>query len=67
MEEEEKELERIEYKKRTWNNKFIREQAILDEIIMQINSYTGKKQDYWCRVMDLYKDKYRPTKIILIK
>jgi len=37
MEQEKKELERIE----------------------QINSYTGKKQEYWCRVMDLYKKKYR--------
>jgi hypothetical protein len=59
MEEERKELERIEYQKRTWNSKFMREKAICDEIAMQINSYTGKKQDYWGRVMDLYKEKYR--------
>jgi len=59
MEQEKKELERIEYQKRTWNSEFIREQAIWDEIAMQINSYTGKKQEYWCRVMDLYKKKYR--------
>lgn len=58
MEKERKELERIEYQKRTWNSKFIREFEIWEEIAMQINSYTGKKQDYWCRVMDLYKEKY---------
>ncbi len=58
MEEEKKELERIEYKKRTWKSKFAREMEIWEEIAMQINSYTGKKRKYWCRVMDLYKEKY---------
>ncbi len=58
MEDEKKELARIEYQKRTWNSKFMREKAIWDEIAMQINSYTGKDQDYWCRVMDLYHEKY---------
>lgn len=59
MEQEQKELEKIEHQKRTWNSKFMREQAIWDEIAIQINSYTGRKYEYWCRVMDLYKEKYR--------
>ena len=57
-EEAKKELEKIEYQKRTWNSKFIREQCIWDEIAMQINSYTGEKKKYWCLVMDLYHEKY---------
>ena len=52
------ELERIEYKNRTWKSKFIREQSIWDEIAMQINSYKGKEHDYWCMVMRLYHKKY---------
>ena len=59
MEQEQKELEKIEHQKRTWKSKFSREQAIWDEIAMQINSCTGRKQEYWGRVMDLYKEKYR--------
>ena len=59
IEEAKKELEKIEYRNRTWNSKFMREQAIWDEIAMQINSYTGEKQKYWCLVMDLYKEKCR--------
>lgn len=59
MSEEKKELERIEYQKRTWRSKFAREMEIWEEIAMQINSYTGKKQKYWCRVMALYQEKYR--------
>jgi hypothetical protein len=59
LEQAKKELEKIEYQNRTWNNKFIREQSIWDEIAMQINSYTGKKQKVWCLVMDLYHKKYR--------
>ena len=59
MEQEKKELERIEYQKRTWNSKFAREMEIWGAIAMQINSSTGKKQDYWGMVMDLYKEKYR--------
>lgn len=58
MEEEKKELERIEYKKRTWKSKIYREMEIWEEIAMQINSNTGKKRKYWNRVMDLYKEKY---------
>jgi hypothetical protein len=59
MSEEKKELERIEHKNRTWRSKFAREMEIWEEIAMQINGYTGKKQKYWCRVMDLYHEKYR--------
>jgi hypothetical protein len=59
LEDAQKELEKIEYQKRSWNSKFIREQAIWDEIAMQINSYTGKKQKFWCLVMELYHKKYR--------
>jgi hypothetical protein len=59
LEQAKKELKKIEYQKRTWDSKFMREQAIWDEIAMQINSYTGKNKEYWCLVMDLYKAKYR--------
>lgn len=59
MEQEQKELEKIEYKKRTWKSKIAREMEIWEAISMEINSTTGKKQEYWCRVMDLYKKKYR--------
>ena len=59
MEAEQKELEKIEYQKRTWNSKFMREMEIWKAIEMEINSTTGKEQDYWCMVMDLYKKKYR--------
>lgn len=57
MTQEQKELKKIEHTKRTWRSKFMREQAIWDEIAMQINSSTGKKKEDWCRVMDLYKKK----------
>ena len=59
MEEEKKELERIEYKKRTWKSEFARKMEIWEEIAMNINSYSGNKKDYWCRVMDLYNEKYK--------
>ncbi len=59
MEQEQKELEKIEYQKRTWKSKIAREMEIWEVIAMEINSTTGKKQEYWCRVMDLYKKKYR--------
>ncbi len=57
--EAKKELERIEYQKRTWNSKFMREQAIWDEIAMQINSNKGDELKHWCLVMDLYQEKYK--------
>ena len=59
MKKEWEELERIEYKKRTWNSKFIREQEIWSEISMQINSSKGKEQKYWGRVMSLFNKVYR--------
>jgi len=58
MEEEQKELERIEHNKRTWRSDFIREREIWHGIAMQINSTKGKEQKYWIRVMDLYNKKY---------
>jgi len=59
MEEERKELERIEHQKRTWKSKIYRNMEIWKEIAMQINSNTGKKRKYWNRVMDLYNEKYK--------
>tara|TARA_R110000823_G_scaffold20409_2_gene62505 strand:- start:207 stop:386 length:180 start_codon:yes stop_codon:yes gene_type:complete len=59
MEEERKELEIIENQETTWRSDFARKIAIFEAIAMQINSYKGKKQRYWCRVMDLYKEKYK--------
>tara|TARA_R110000772_G_scaffold236340_1_gene347981 strand:+ start:409 stop:588 length:180 start_codon:yes stop_codon:yes gene_type:complete len=58
MEEERKELERIEYQKRTWRSEFARKIEIFEAIAEQINSYKGKQKKYWCRVMDLYNEKY---------
>jgi len=52
-------LERIERKNRSWRSKFAREHSIWEEIAVQINSYTGEKQKYWERVMDLYRAKYQ--------
>ena len=62
MTKEEKELKRIEHKKRTWKSKFIRELEIWKEIAMGINCGDPEKSDYWCRVMDLYHKKYRTDK-----
>jgi len=59
MEKEQKELEKIEYEKRTWKSTFAREMEIWKAIAMQINSTKGKEKNYWCRVMDLYHEKYR--------
>ena len=57
-----KELEKIEYKKRTWNFKFAREHEIWEEIAMYINGCKGKEQKYWIDVMDLYHKKYKNNK-----
>jgi hypothetical protein len=54
-----KELEKIEYKKRTWNFKFAREREIWLEIANNINGCKGKEQKYWLDVMDLYHKKYK--------
>ena len=61
MEEEKKELEKIEFSKSSWRSDFAREMDIWKAIAMQINSYKGDKQKYWCRVMDLFNEKYRPN------
>jgi len=50
-------LKRIEHENRTWKNKFMRDQAIWEDIAMQINSTKGKERLQWCKVMDLYKQK----------
>lgn len=62
MTKEEKELKRIEHKKRTWKSKFIREHEIWYEIVVGVNSRNPKERDYWCRVMDLYHKKYSRDK-----
>ncbi len=59
LELEKRELEKIEFKNRTWRNKFSRELYIWEEIAEKVNSYKGKERKYWCRVMDLYNAKYR--------
>jgi hypothetical protein len=46
MQQEQKELEKIEYQKRTWKSKFAREMEIWEAISIEINSTTGKEQDY---------------------
>jgi len=58
MSKEKKELERIENKKRTWKSKIARQMDIWEEIADGINSNTGRKQEYWIRVMELYHLKY---------
>jgi hypothetical protein len=53
------ELERIELKNKSWDSQFMREHNIWEEIAMQINSHTGKKQNHWCMVMNLFNMKYK--------
>jgi len=55
--------EKIEFKKIENNykfckSKFMKELSIWEEIAMQINSYNGKKQKFWIKVMNLYHKKY---------
>ncbi len=59
MKDAEKELAKIEYKKRTWNSKFIKELEIWEEIANNINGCKGKEKKYWIEVMDLYHKKYK--------
>lgn len=59
MREEEEALMRIEYRKKSWNTKFIREREIWMEIASEINGNKGRKQAFWERVMDLYHKKYK--------
>ena len=59
MTQEEKDLERIELTKTSWDSEFFRNMEIWKAIAMQINSYTGKEKKHWCRVMDLYHQKYK--------
>jgi hypothetical protein len=69
MENEQRELEEIEYRNRTWKNEFLREHSIWEQIAMQINSneHTDEERAYWGRVMDLYHKKYRGNDIDLKK
>ena len=62
MSKEQEALSKIEFKKRTWKSDFMREYEIMMVIMVNINSYQGKKQQFWCDVMDLYNAKYRKTK-----
>ena len=57
MKEVEQALERIEYANRTFRSDFAREQAIWEDIAMNINSCEGEEQKFWLKVMDLYKKK----------
>jgi len=57
-----KELERIEYKNRTWINDLSRKQSIWDEIALNFCSSKGNDLKYWGLVMDLYHEKYRKIK-----
>ena len=57
--EAKKELKRIEYSKRTWKNKFIREHEIWEEISLNLcSNYESWEKDYWEHVMELYHKKY---------
>ena len=55
------ELEKLEYKNRTWNSEWMRQQSIWDEIALYINSYYQDSEEvkFWCLVMELFKEKYR--------
>jgi hypothetical protein len=55
---EQKAFEEIEKMNETWKSEWMKRQSIWDYITMQINSYTGEKQNFWIRVMDLFKLKY---------
>lgn len=52
-------LEKIE-KRFNWLRKPIwREMEIWEYIAMQINSTEGEEKQFWCQVMDQYRDKYQ--------
>jgi len=59
MKKEIEALSKIEQKNKSYNNTFAREMSIWEDIAGWINGTTGKEKDFWCRVMDLYKEKYR--------
>ena len=58
-EEAKKELEKIEYKNRTWQSEFSKQMSIWEEIAERINSCKGKEKKYWGLVMSLYNQKYK--------
>ena len=52
-------LEKIE-KRFNWLRKPIwREMEIWEYIAMQINSTEGEEKQFWCQVLDQYRDKYQ--------
>ena len=53
------ELERIEFKNKSWKSQFSKEMNMMMEIIGQINSTKGKEKKQWGEVMDLFRAKYR--------
>ena len=58
-EKAQKELERIESKRRTWKTDLVNQIEMWEEIAMEINSTTGEEKQYWKMVMDLYNKKYK--------
>ena len=53
------ELERIEFKNKSWKSQFSKEMNMMMEIIGQINSTKGKEKKHWEEVIDLFRAKYR--------
>lgn len=56
-------LNKIEYSKRTWKSQVFREQEILMEIIVQINSSKGQEKKIWNFVRKLFDEKYRSLNV----
>lgn len=55
------EFDRIEEdirKNPEWESETIITHQIWMEIVMELNSHTGKKQEFWSSVMDEYRKKY---------
>jgi hypothetical protein len=59
MEKEIEQLEKIEKQNSTFNSSFAKKIAIWEDIADEICASDGKENDFWCRVMDLYKEKYK--------
>ena len=57
MKDATKELEKIEYKNRTWRSDIMRNNSIWEAIAVEINSHKGKEQKFWIEVMDLHNSK----------
>ena len=50
-------LDIIEHKNRSWKSDFMRNNSIWGDIAIEINSSKGKKNKFWCKVMDLHQKK----------